>query len=117
MHPSTSWYSFEMLSGHYGTPYSGEESSQRALDKLSSSFGGYDAARNNCQHFAVWARYGVKSMLLSDEAKTTMARQLGAMAGMLLLPPPFNLASGCFGAFNIVSAKTGSQMSSRIEFY
>ena len=116
MKPSTSWYSFEMLSDHYGTPFSGEAAAERALGKLWSSFGGYDAVRNNCQHFTVWAKYGVKSMLLMDEAKGTGLKHVGAMAGAALLPPPFKIALGCFAAFNLASAKTGSQAGSRIEF-
>ena len=117
MHPSTEWYSFEMLSDHYGQAYSGQEAAERAASKLHSSFGGYDALRNNCQHFAVWAKYGVRSMLLGDEGKKTVAQHLGAMAGMLLLPPPLKVASWCFGAWNILSAKTGSQLGSQILFF
>lgn len=38
--------------------YSGEETVQRARSKL--GMGGYNLALNNCEHFAVWCRTGVK---------------------------------------------------------
>ena len=34
---------------------------KRALSKVSTPFGGYDVVRNNCQHFAVWAKYGKRT--------------------------------------------------------
>ena len=38
--------------------YSGDEAVERARSKLGQ--GGYNLALNNCEHFAVWCRTGVK---------------------------------------------------------
>ena len=38
--------------------YSGEETVRRARSKLGE--GGYNLALNNCEHFAVWCKTGVK---------------------------------------------------------
>ena len=38
--------------------YSGDEAIERARSKLGQ--GGYNLALNNCEHFAVWCRTGVK---------------------------------------------------------
>ncbi|MBQ7578225.1 MAG: lecithin retinol acyltransferase family protein [Synergistaceae bacterium] len=38
--------------------YSGEETIKRARDKLGE--GGYNLAFNNCEHFAVWCKTGIK---------------------------------------------------------
>ena len=117
MQPSTEWYAYKLFfDDDFREAYSGQEAAERALSKLSSSFGGYDAVRNNCQHFAVWAKHGVKSMLLRDEDQKTAAKQLGAVAGGLLLPAPLKLASLCFAGWNILSAKTGWQLGIQIVF-
>ncbi|MBR1485765.1 MAG: lecithin retinol acyltransferase family protein, partial [Synergistaceae bacterium] len=38
--------------------YSGEETVSRARSKIGQ--GGYNLALNNCEHFAVWCKTGVK---------------------------------------------------------
>ncbi|MBQ7561810.1 MAG: lecithin retinol acyltransferase family protein, partial [Synergistaceae bacterium] len=38
--------------------YSGEETITRARSKLGE--GGYNLAFNNCEHFAVWCKTGIK---------------------------------------------------------
>jgi len=36
------------------------------MSKSGTSFGGYDAARNNCQHFCMWARHNKARLLVGD---------------------------------------------------
>ncbi|CAJ1427174.1 unnamed protein product [Effrenium voratum] len=116
MEPETEWLSFELLSEELGPPFSGEETVKRALSKVSTPFGGYDVVRNNCQHFAVWAKYGKRRMMLADEGKITLARQVGA-AGLGLLPPPWRAISWFAGLLNLASADfSGTQFGSRIQF-
>lgn len=120
MDPSTEWYAFEMLSQRYGQPYSGPETKRRALSKVSSHFGGYDVLRNNCQHFAVWARYGIKAMLLGDEGKGTVARHLAGMAAFTAAGIA-GFTVGVMGVWalcgvNLLTAKTGTMMSTRLTF-
>lgn len=75
MKSSDEWFVFEISPNLYGVPYSGQQTKRRALRKIQTSFGGYDVLRNNCQHFAVWARYGVRKMLPDDEGKGTWSAQ------------------------------------------
>lgn len=120
MKPSTDWYAFEIDSSHYGAPYSGQETIERALSQLDSSFGGYDVINNNCQHFAVWARYGVKSMCLGDEGKQVVGRHLGGMAAFAFFGA-IGASALVFGTWalcglNILTAGTGQQRGRQILF-
>ena len=45
--------------------YSGEETVMRARSKLGQ--GGYNLALNNCEHFAVWCKTGVKDSSQVDQ--------------------------------------------------
>ena len=88
--------------------------------KVSSHFGGYDVLRNNCQHFAVWARYGIKAMLLGDEGKGTVARHLADMAAFTAAGIA-GFTVGVMGVWalcgvNLLTAKTGTMMSTRLTF-
>eukprot|EP00438_Fugacium_kawagutii_P034026 Skav222212 [mRNA] locus=scaffold552:83019:83735:+ [translate_table: standard] len=78
MEPSTEWCVIEIHSDEYGEPHSGKETRRRALSKVGTSFGGYDAFRNNCQHFAVWARYGKKNMILGTQENEQLRITLAA---------------------------------------
>ena len=120
MRPSTDWYVLEIDSSHYGAPYSGQETIERALSHLDSSFGGYDVISNNCRHFAVWARYGVKSMCLGDEGKQVVGRHLGGMAAFAFFgaigAPALVIGTWALCGLNILTARTGGQLCRRISF-
>lgn len=121
MKSSDEWFVFEIDSNQYGRPYSGQQTKRRALNKIQTSFGGYDVLRNNCQHFAVWARYGVRKMLPDDEGKGTWStKQLAGMgafatAGMLASGPLVAIAFGLC-AVNLIPAKRGSISRRRLSF-
>ena len=67
MVPCRMWCAYELDSSHYGSPLNGRSTRSRALQFLNSS-DGYDLFWNNCQHFAVWARYDKEAMLpLEDQ--------------------------------------------------
>ena len=121
MKSSDEWFVFEISSNDYGEPCSGEETKRRALSKIQTSFGGYDVSQNNCQHFAVWARYDVKKMLPDDESKgTVLSRQLAGMGAFA--------AAGILGSGGLVmvfwslcgvalfTAKTGGISRRRLSF-
>ena len=74
--PSFNWHMYEINSIDYGPPLSGEETLRRAVGQIGTQFGGYDVFGNNCQHFAVWARYNETKMLPPEE-------QLQAKAGTM----------------------------------
>ena len=120
MNPSDEWFVFEISSNHYGGPYSGAETKRRALNKIRTSFGGYDVLRNNCQHFAVWARYGVKNMLLDDEGKGTASRHLAGMGAFatagILGSGGLTMVVWGLCAVNLLTAKTGGIFSRRLSF-
>ena len=120
MKSSDEWFVFDISSNQYGGPYSGQEMKNRALSQIQTPFGGYDVLRNNCQHFAAWARYGVKKMLLDDEGKGTLSRHVAGMgafatAGIL---GSGGLAMVVWGlcAVNILTATTGGISGRRLSF-
>ncbi|MBR4195363.1 MAG: lecithin retinol acyltransferase family protein [Synergistaceae bacterium] len=55
--------------------YSGEETVRRARSKLGE--GGYNLALNNCEHFAVWCKTGVKDSTQVDRILDIVARFFG----------------------------------------
>ena len=55
--------------------YSGEETVRRARSKLGS--GGYNLALNNCEHFAVWCKTGVKDSSQVDRVLDIISYFLG----------------------------------------
>ena len=85
MKSSDNWFLLEIISQEYGKPYSGEETTLRALSQIRTSFGGYDVLRNNCQHFTVWARYGVKKMLLDSVWKGNLGCSIYG-PGLMVVP-------------------------------
>ena len=124
---SRDWRVFEIsLNCHCdyrGVPYSGEETKRRALSKLGTSFGGYDAALNNCQHFAVYVKYGVKRPLSCDEGKGWWFRN---MAGTGAFATACILGSGGLAVVlwslsgldmvNFFATPRGSVCSSKVKF-
>ena len=120
MEACTEWFVFELDSSHYGDPYPGPATKERALGALNTTFGGYDAFTNNCQHFAVWSRHGVKSMLLGDEGKKTIGRHVGGMAAFGIAGAigwtPLVIGVWALGVLNILTARTGSQVRSSVRF-
>lgn len=55
--------------------YSGEETVKRARSKLGK--GGYNLALNNCEHFAVWCKTGVKDSSQVNNILDVIAQFLG----------------------------------------
>ena len=55
--------------------YSGEETVARARSKLGE--GGYNLALNNCEHFAVWCKTGVKDSSQVNNILDVIAQLLG----------------------------------------
>ena len=55
--------------------YSGEETVERARSRLGE--GGYNLALNNCEHFAVWCKTGVKDSSQVNNILDVIAKLLG----------------------------------------
>ena len=55
--------------------YSGEETVKRARSKIGT--GGYNLALNNCEHFAVWCKTGVKDSSQVNNILEIIAHFLG----------------------------------------
>ena len=55
--------------------YSGEETVRRARSKIGT--GGYNLALNNCEHFAVWCKTGVKDSSQVNNILEIIAHFLG----------------------------------------
>ena len=120
MVPSLSWCTYEMNSKFYGTPLNGTETILRAASEIGSPSGRYDVFRNNCQHFAVWARYDKKLMLLSEEKLQASVRQILGWAAFAVAARAGNvpLAMGVIGfsLANLLTAKTGTMSQKVVGF-
>ena len=55
--------------------YSGDETVQRARSRLGE--GGYNLALNNCEHFAVWCKTGVKDSSQVNKVLDVITQMLG----------------------------------------
>lgn len=90
----------------YGPPFSGTEAVLRA-----TQFDGYDVFFDNCQHFAVWARYDKKLMLLSEEKHQASLRQMLGWATFVVAARagnvPLEMAVFVGSLANVWTAKTG----------
>lgn len=119
MSPSVAWQLYEVDSPEYGRPFSANETVSRAMKNVGTQFGGYNFFGNNCQHFAVWVRYGKKNLMLPAQEKTqTTLRLIACLAFTSAAARAHNplFLVGAYCAKNLWAAETGMTSQKGIHF-
>lgn len=115
------WFRHEIIDDpRYGEPHSGDETKRRALSRLTAEVPArYDLLFNNCQHFAVWAKYGKRRMLPCDQDRflpVALSTTAGAVAcaGVVLAALPglraFGAALNLGGRAGVAAVALGASV-------